>query len=146
MKLLDTDIINYILVNNTSLSDEYFITPDIEQEVFIAEIVHSRKAPKNIRTILTQGDFDEALYIKNYFSALNQYGKRSFFNMKGFGDVSMIALVKTLVEINNTKPQALPLPGLSRDIEVYTGDNNLKKALQKEFSSNDVKVLSKTDI
>lgn len=146
MKLLDTDTINDILLNNIALSCDYFITPDIEQEASVAEIVYNKKMPKSIKIIYSQDDFDESLYIKNYFIALNQYVKRSFFNMKGFGDVSMIALVKTLVEIKNSKSQTLPIPSLNEDIEVYTGDNNLQKALRKEFTNSFVKIFSKTDI
>jgi len=145
MKLIDTDTINHILVNKQSFDDECFIAPDVYDEMLVAEMVHGKKVPASIKQIIFKGDFDEADYLKNYYKSLNQYNKCSFFNMKGLGDVSIVAVVDTIVQSKKNKPNTLPLPGLTDDLEVYTGDKNLSKFLKKEFG-NDVKIFKKTDI
>lgn len=145
MKLIDTDTINHILVNKKSFDDECFVTPDVYDEMLVAEMVHSKKVPASIKQIVLESDFDEAEYLKNYYKSLNQYNKRSFFNMKGLGDVSIVAAVGTIVQSKKNKPNRLPLPGLVDDLEVYTGDKNLSKFLKKEFGA-DVKICKKTDI
>lgn len=136
MKLLDTTTINYIMKNNISISGEYFITPDIEEEMLVAEIALDKKSPPNIKSVLLRNGFDEALYVKNYFTALNKYGGKSFFNMTGFGDISLIALVMTLIEITQLMGTQSMLPGLSEQIDVYTGDVGLEKKLKKVVSAN----------
>lgn len=128
-------------MSNASFSGDYFVTPDVEEEMRVAEIVHNKKVPREIRSLLFRNGFDEGLYLKHYFDVLNQYGKRSFFNMKGFGDVSIVAATRTLVQLKKNSPSTLPLPGLADEIEVYTGDNHLAKALKKEFNG-DIKVRS----
>lgn len=145
MKLIDTDTINYILVNKKSFEDECFVTPDVNEEMLVAEMVHSKKVPVSIKQLIFGGDFDEADYLKNYYEALNQYSKRSFFNMKGFGDVSIVAAAHTIINSKKSKPSVLPLPGFVDEIEVYTGDTHLSKYLKKKFNG-DIKIFNKTDI
>jgi hypothetical protein len=138
MKLLDSSAISYILERNISPKSEYFITPDIAQEMEVAELVYNRGVSKNIKNITVQSGFDEAVYLNNYYSVLNKYSKRSFFNMSGFGDVSLVALTITLLqhEAQNTR---LPLPGFDNDILVYTNDDHLKSKIISE-TKNMVKV------
>ena len=145
MRLLDNDAINYVLMNDISLEGEYFVTPDVEEEMSVAEIVHKKKAPRQIRSLALRHRFDEALYLKNYFDTLNQYGRRSFFGMRGFGDVSIVAAVRTLVQAKNNGSKTLPLPGIDDGIEVYTGDEYLTKTLRKEFSNN-LEIYAKVDL
>ena len=38
---------------------------------------------------------DKAQYLEHYKDMLNKYGGRSFYNMTGFGDISVLALLKT---------------------------------------------------
>jgi hypothetical protein len=146
MKILDTTTINHILKNNLILEDTYFITPCIEDEMLTSEMVWGKKAPSNIKNISNEEFFDESLYLKNYFYILNKYGGRSFFNMTGFGDVSIISLVKTLVEsIKNTPQNQLPLPEFKEEIIVYTSDDGLSKKIISEVG-NDVRLLLSNEI
>jgi len=145
MKLIDTDTINYILVNKKTFNEECFVTPDVHEEMLVAEMVHNKKAPKSIKQIIFESDFDEASYLQSYYEALNQYNKRSFFNMKGLGDVSIAAAVNTIVQTIKKKPNTLPLPGMSEELEIYTGDTNLSKYLKKNFNG-DIKIHNKTNI
>lgn len=131
MKLLDSTTINYILENDIQLNDEYFVTPDVEQEISIAELVWKKKVPKSIKNIFTMDSFDESKYIKNYFDVLNKYGGCSFFNMTGFGDISLISLSKTLLE-QDKRVQKLPLSWFNDVLDIYTDDVGLSKRLKKE--------------
>ena len=133
MKILDTVTINYILEKDLSLEGDYFVTPDIENEVSVAEIVWNKKIPKNIKSILSKDDFDEASFVKNYFYVLNKYGGRSFFNMTGFGDISLITLAKTLVESKDfNEKQSSLFPWFKQQIEIFTLDRGLKKKVFQE--------------
>lgn len=145
MKLIDTDTINYILESKKSFSEECIVTPDVYEEMLVAEIVHHKKVPLSIKQLIYELEYDEASYLRGYFYALNKYNKRSFFNMKGFGDVSIIAAVYGIIDSRKNKPTTLPLLGLSHDLEVYTGDVNLTKFLKTEFNG-DIEIFSKTDI
>jgi len=133
MKLLDTSAINYVLKNDLHLEEDYFITSDIEEEKATAEISLGKVLSGNIKNILENVRFPKHLYIKNYFHALNKNKdiKRSFFNMTGFGDVSLMALIQTLQTLSSGEAQQLPIPGISQKIIVYVDDSSLIKAIEK---------------
>jgi len=136
MKLIDTSTINQVLKNNISLREDYFITPDIEQEMLVALTILKKSIPSHIKNITIDNRFDEASYIKNYFEMLNKYGGRSFFNMTGFGDISLIALAKTILEaLEKINRQALPLPGFLEQVEIYVEDGGLRKRIKQEVGS-----------
>lgn len=146
MKILDTTTINYIFKNNVLLEDTYFITPCISDEMVTAEIVHNKKAPANIKNIFEENSFNQALYVKNYFEVLNKHGDRSFFNMSGLGDISIIALAKTLVEMETSEVQTtLPFAIYKKEIIIYTSDNPLKAKILSEVGTI-VKILPPTDL
>jgi hypothetical protein len=136
MKILDSSTINYILENNVNLKGVYYITPDIENEISAARIVLDKQILSNIKNILAVGDdfLSESVYLRNYFYILNKYGGRSFYNMTGFGDVSILAAVKSLIdqEEKNTQKK-LPLFNISSQIFVYLEDEDFKKKAKKEF-------------
>src|ERR1700690_2824360 len=96
MKIIDTNAINYVLSKNISLSEDYFVTPDVKDESEIAELIFGRALPTNIKDISKEKIFDEAIYISNYKSMLNKHKGRSFYNMTGFGDISILALLAML--------------------------------------------------
>ena len=146
MKILDTTTINYIFKENIILEDIYFITPCIEDEIATVEIIWGKKVPSNIRNIFEENSFNQALYIKNYFEMLNKHGNKSFFNMSGFGDISIIALAKTLIDIEKTAIQSsLPFIEYKEEIIIYTSDNGLKNKIKTEVGTS-VKVMASTDL
>ena len=146
MKILDTTAINHIFKENVLLEDTYFITPCISDEMVTAEIVHDKKAPANIKNIFEENSFNQALYVKNYFEMLNKHGNRSFFNMSGLGDISIIALAKTLVEAEKSAVQTtLPFAEYKEEIIIYTSDDPLKTKIVSEVGTA-VKVIAPTDL
>lgn len=146
MKILDTTTINHILEKNLSLEEVYFITPDVEDEMLTAELVWDRKVPSNVKNIFQESFFDEPEYLKNYFDMLNKHGGKSFFNMTGFGDISIISLAKTLVDAEKkTSQQRLPLDRFSEEICIYVGDAGLTKRIKKEVGMV-VKILLPTQL
>ncbi|MBP6866059.1 MAG: hypothetical protein KBC12_00775 [Candidatus Pacebacteria bacterium] len=146
MKIIDTTAISHIFKENIFLEDTYFITPCISDEMVTTEIVYDKKAPTNVKNIFEENSFDQALYVKNYFEMLNKHGDRSFFNMSGLGDISIIALVKTLVEMEKSATQTkLPFLEYKEEIIVYTSDNPLKTKIESEVGTK-VKVLLPTDL
>jgi len=146
MKILDTTTINHIFKEDVLLEDTYFITPCIGDEVVTAEIVWDKKVPSDIKDIFQESFFNQSLYLKNYFKMLNKYGGRSFFNMSGFGDISIISLAKTLVELEKTSAQnRLPFMEYEEEILIYTSDDGLKRKIVKEVGT-DVKILLPTQL
>jgi hypothetical protein len=65
--------------------------------------------------------------------------------MKGFGDVSIIATVKTILD-GYKKQNTEQLFSTKEKIIVYTGDANLAKVLTTEFDSSEVQVKGVADI
>lgn len=144
MNIIDTNAINFILEKQIKIKQKYFITPDIKDESEITEIVTGEPLPANILEISNDPSFNGALYLKNYQNALNSHSGKSFYNMSGFGDISILALVMTYFEKSNT------LPGLEEPILIFTQDNGLIKRVRKEFpskvTSGKITILNHQDI
>ena len=148
MRILDTNSINYVLGNLRSLHEVYFISPDIKDESELAELVHGKTMPAKIKEISKEPIFDEALYFKYYKEMLNKYGGRSFYNMTGFGDISILALLKTLDHAFKKRPQA-QLPGMQEEMLLFTEDQGLRKKIAKEFpipTNSNLRILSNVKI
>ena len=145
MNLIDTVGVNHVFTETIKLDNNYYLAPDISDEVEMAEMVRNKNVPEEIRSIVELDEFNESVYIHQYKLALNSYKKRSFYNMKGFGDVSIIATIHTLVEgyKNQTVEQ---LFSTAEPIIIYTDDSNLSKVITSEFIKEDVDVRPVSDI
>ena len=145
MNLIDTGGVNHVFTETIKLDNNYYLAPDISDEVEMAEMVRNKNVPEEIRSIVELDEFNESVYIHQYKLALNSYKKRSFYNMKGFGDVSIIATIHTLVEgyKNQTVEQ---LFSTAEPIIIYTDDSNLSKVITSEFIKEDVDVRPVSDI
>src|SRR4051812_19520916 len=110
MRVLDTSALDFMAKSGLTATEVCMITPDIQDEF---EAGHNTRLPRTIINIFELDDFDRAHYLKNYKVMLNTYGKQRFFNMTGFGDISILALLATQKEA-----AAGMLPGLSEAIEV----------------------------
>jgi hypothetical protein len=106
MKILDTSALDYAEKNDIALTGQFFITPDILDEF---EVGHDKRPARNVRNIFEVVEFNRAKYLGSYKAMLNAHGGRSFYNMTGFGDISILALLATL---KTTSAQTLP--GLRR--------------------------------
>lgn len=126
MRVLDTSALDYAAKNSITLSGQFFVSPDVLDEF---EVGHDRRPPKNVVNIFDVDGFDRATYLRNYKEMLNTYGGRSFYNMTGFGDISILALLATLKAVS-----AAMLPGLAEDVDVVSSDGGLIKKLRLVFS------------
>lgn len=145
MNLIDTVGINHVFKNSLKVSEVYYLAPDITEEVGMAEMIHGKRIPDEVRYVAEIDEFDESVYLHHYKVALNSYKKRSFYNMKGFGDVSIIATVQTILD-GYKKQETEQLFSAKEPVTVYTGDANLTKVLTNEFDKLDVQVKGVADI
>lgn len=148
MNILDTNGISYVFTQNIRLSNIYYVTPDIKDEAEITELVFAKNLPSNIREISKENFFDGSKYLAEYRNMLNKYRGRSFYNMTGFGDISILALLKILEDgIPDTRGQ---VSLFNEDILVFTGDMSLRKKVENEFkvslTSGKMKIFNKTDV
>jgi hypothetical protein len=143
MKVLDTNAVNFILKYRLSLKDDYCVTDDIKEEIEIAETVLGRKLSSRVGLASNSEFFDMAHYVANYKDMLNKHGGRSFYNMTGFGDISILALLKTVEAVLKDKTKGR-LFGPSEEIEIFTDDKPLIKKITKE--SNKTKISKNIDI
>jgi hypothetical protein len=125
MKIIDNNGLNHVVGNGIHLTESYFITPDVKEEF---EVQHD-KLPQNVRPILEEEWFDGATYLINYQTVLNRRDDRSFYNMTGFGDVSIIAVMMTL-----KSSCAGMLPAMIEDHIVITGDTGVIRQISGEFN------------
>lgn len=123
MNILDNNGIIYMVKQKIVTDKAFFITPDIQDEF---EAGNDRRLPENIINVFGADWFDKAQYLQSYKEMLNKYGSSSFYNLTGFGDISILAMLKTQEMVG--KSMLLP-----EDIEVITGDNGLSKKIRREF-------------
>ncbi len=141
MNILDTNGISYIFNEKISLTEDYFLAPDVKEESEMTELEYNKKLPSGIKEIIDIHEFDETKYLNYYNSMLNNYAERSFFNMTGFGDVSILATVHTILAV--FKEQLFnPL----QETFVFTGDKGLIKKIKTEFENENVTIKSNIDI
>ena len=145
MNILDTNGVSHILTSSLVLQDDYFLAPDVVEEVEMTQLVHGRRIPGKVLQINSIDLFDEAIYLEYYKATLNKYGGRSFYNMTGFGDVSIIATLHMLMDVFERQKQ-MQLFDNSERVVVYTGDSKLTTKIQSEFAGKDVVVSPVTDI
>jgi hypothetical protein len=134
MKIIDTNSVDYIFSHNLKVKDTYYLSPDVKEESEVTEQIHGKKLPSNIKAISNEHFFNEAVYVGHYQDMLNKHNNRSFYNMTGFGDVSILALLKTLIDYYKGQPRKL-FEDMEEELVVFTGDNKLIKKIQKEFNS-----------
>lgn len=145
MNILDTNGISHIFTNNITPQEDYYLVPDVVEEVELTQMVHGRRTPDNIFPITKVDAFEQAVYLNHYKNTLNKYGGRSFYNMTGFGDVSVIATIYTIID-SFEKRKMEQLFDNSEQIVVYTGDVRLTANIQADFVGKDVVVRPVADI
>jgi hypothetical protein len=129
MKILDTSALDYMVKTKISTRDLFYITPDIHDEY---EAWYEQKLPPNIQDVFRTDWFDKAEYLNSYRQMLNKYGASSFYNMSGFGDISILALLKT-----QQIACASMIPGLIEESLIITKDEPLSNKIRREFPSSD---------
>ena len=145
MNIVDTNGITYILKNNLRLSKDYYIAPDVMEESDLAEMVHGKRMPSRIIPLSGGGYFNQVIYVDHYKKILNKYGGRSFYNMTGFGDVSILAAIHTIFDTFKQQGQGR-LFDISEQIVVFTDDGGLTTKISKEFPGKDIIVKTASNI
>lgn len=126
MKILDNSALNYINKNKILVREDFVITTDIQDEF---ETAFDIDLPESVRDITKEVGFNNAVYIKNYKEVLNKYGGRSFYNMTGIGDMSVLALLKTQKDAS-----AVQFPSMIDGCTVVLRDAALENKIRNEFS------------
>lgn len=125
MRIIDNNGLNYVVDNRIVLTESYCTTSDIKDEF---EVKYDGGLPKNVQNLGEDPEFDRVLYLKHYAEMLNKYSGASFYNMTGFGDISILAVLKTLKET-----QGAQLQGFEDTVQVITTDTQLIKHIGQEF-------------
>lgn len=127
MKILDNNALNHIHKNRIRIDEDFIITTDIQDEF---ESAFDADLPSSIRDITKEEGFDNAAYIRNYKEMLNKYGGRSFYNMTGIGDISILALLKTQKELSSKQ-----FPTMIDGCTVIIRDHKLENKIKAEFAN-----------
>lgn len=145
MNILDTNGINKILQDKLTLSEEYYLAPDVAEEAVLTEILHKAQMPRKIINLSNTGYFNQVVYVDHYKTILNKYGGRSFYNMTGFGDVSILATLHMLIDYFDPKKHNR-LFDISQPITVFTHDAGLVKKINAEFFDKNIVVKNISEI
>ena len=145
MNIIDNNAIIYVLDRNIRVTEDYFLAPDVKEESELAELRSRRNMPVNFKEIRVLHSFTEPVYLGYYKVMLNKYGGRSFFNMAGFGDISILATVYTLLDNFELAKQQTLFPD-AQEVAVFTEDARLIKKIRAEFAGKNVVVMSLQDI
>lgn len=140
MNIIDTNGVSHIFTNNLALRQGYYLVPDVTEEVEMTELVHGRRIPNHVRELIETDEFDEVLYLFHYKDVLNSYAGRSFYNMTGLGDVSILAALYMLRDVF-ARQQQEQLFAVSDSVTVYTDDVDLTTEINRVFSGNNITVL-----
>jgi len=149
ISIMDSSAILYIVNNEIHMDGDYYITPDIEDEISINEISTGRRISEyiNLKSYEELVGIEEASYLFNYQYVLNKYSGKSFYNMTGFGDISLIALAKTIISKTNSDKQPVLLKEYESNVVVYSNDRGFIKRIRQELGNqttiNDPRFMSK---
>lgn len=127
MKILDTNGLDYMVKSAMTAKGLLHITPDIREEY---ETWHETPLPHNVVDVFDEKWFDPAAYLQSYQLMLNKHGGRSFYNMSGFGDISILALLRT-----RQLASGGILPGMLEEVEIITTDGPLTNKIRSAFCS-----------
>jgi len=139
MNVVDTNVISFIFNNNVEPQGIYYLPFDVIDEIELTKMKHEKNISNNFLGISTSEFFDESRYYYFYYQMLNKYNLNSFFNMTGFGDISTLATICTILDyFERVKSEQLFDP--TEEIVIFTGDKGLSKAIDSEFASFNVSV------
>lgn len=126
MKILDNTALSFAVQEKVKLRDQYYVTPDVRDE----QLAWGRDAlPDKVSLFTDRSELDEGIYLQYYQAVLNKYKAVSFYNMRGFGDISIIALLHTIKRSGEGQ-----LPGLGEVVTVVTSDRTLRQHIATDFS------------
>lgn len=116
------------------------MAPEVTEEVDLAQDIYKNIDKTKIKNISESIFFNEISYIDFYRQMLNKHNGKSFFNMTGFGDISILFSIHTLLKDMDDKNQNC-LFDHNEYITVFTSDIGLTNRINYEFSGLDVKCI-----
>lgn len=126
---------------------DLIVPDDLYEEYLVAEERHGKRL-KNVKKASDLIDYDRAYYLRVYADTLNAYAQVSLARMSGLGDVSILALLRCIVENFGNEHVQLSLDldgGPSIMASVITNDGQLRKKIKTEFGNDDIKVVGHDD-
>jgi hypothetical protein len=140
MRLIDTNGVQHALARRIEPVSEYYLAPEIVEELEMWSLFEIGSLRTHYLALEKAPGWDPQAYLRNYKRVLNRTGGRSFYNMTGFGDISILAAVHTLIEVRRRNDQQ-DLFVADDPLHVYTGDEGLTRRLNAEFGDEAVVVL-----
>jgi hypothetical protein len=137
MIIIDTNAVNYILDNNISPKTDFYVPPDVSDEIELSYIIRNTKSLNCIKKIEISYLFRESQYLISYYKMINKHRGYSFLSMRGFGDISILASVETVITESKKPTNLFSEVG---EITVVTDDVRLQKKLKKEFIGENIKI------
>jgi hypothetical protein len=139
--ILDSTALTYMALNNVALTSDAFVTFDVKEEMDVIRATF----PAHVRDAWNSGIADNEVFLDCYKSMLNKHGGSSFYNHTGFGDVSILALLKAIQHKESGRL-------IRETVQIVTSDAGLTKRLSKEVAgfsepeSIDVVILDPADM
>lgn len=144
MNLIDTNAVSDVLESGSALQDDYFLVPDIVEEVDMAQIIHGRRIPRRLHDLSHHSLFNEGIYLHHYRNVLSKYGGR-FYGMRDFGDLSILATLRMLMDVFDEQQKTQLFP-LTEEVVVFTDDRKLARRIHREFAGKDVRVAARSEV
>lgn len=134
MNLIDTNGVDLVLTSGVALKAIYFLAPDVVEEVEMTKLIHKKRLPDNLVPIEDLKQFKSTEYLRQYKRMLNKHSGRSFYNMTGFGDISILATLHVVSKLIVDTSQG-SLFGETDSIAVFTRDDELIDKINSEFKA-----------
>lgn len=144
MNLIDTNAVSDVLERGSALREDYFLVPDIVEEVEMAQIIHGRRIPSKLHDLSRHPLFNERIYLHHYRNVLNKYGGR-FYGMRDFGDMSILATLRMLMDVFDEQQRTQLFP-VTEEVVVFTDDGRLARRINREFAGEDVRVAARSGV
>jgi len=137
MIVVDSNTVISCFKDKKSLPIGTLVAPDdLIDEYLIAQTRHGENIP-GVQLASNLSGYDDAYYLQQYSHYLNSYKDVSFVQMRGFADISILALVKCLVNDFGKRADQLTLDLGDNNLDkltVVTDDGELRTKLSSEFS------------
>jgi len=148
MIVLDSNIIIKCFRNKKALPKDELIAPDdLHDEYLVAQEIHGEDIA-GVKLISKLQFYDEAYYLQRYAHYLNSYSEVYFVQMRGFADVSILAMASCLITNFGRQSQQMVFDLGIDDPEVITvatDDDSLTRSLTQEFGDK-IRVVGYDDL
>ena len=127
--ILDSNAMAHLRGSGINVTKEHpcYVPKEIREEF----LGHAQNDAWFSKSTFISPHVDFGLYLAEYASILNRYSDVSFYNLKGFGDVAILANAAVLLKGGGIEASLFIEP-----VCVVTKDNDLREFALTEFSEN----------